>query len=656
MTAAATIALPADQIVKTPQLFFPTMSGPNPFAEIQNQRQFAVLVNLSPNQLSATDSKKIEPLTVEDLPLNLPQNLIRQAVQIVRVREGQHPEWKIDRPQRVESARAIVLSATLTTVLQQDGSWRSQAIYGVRNRGQQFLPLQIPPESEILSVTVRNAPSRTVQSTVGDKPVHLIPLPQTSSADLSFDVNVILAGKLSHTLPSTYSVFSRKLAIPAPTILTPKDSPEFGVSTAQTIWNVYVPDHFKAVPDTDPSRTNVVWHEQSGWYEAEMQAIQRYRSDLAELNRVLTDYGTSRSSRSLVQSNLKQLKDQIKGRQSSFGSYDPVFAPFQQESEKLLQDLEKAEQLSNATQVAPESNATGSGAGNRGLVTNLNGLIISSNSIQDRVIEQKGLPADESFGFSLSATQPSKARRDNQADEQQERSRLRSQIQQQAPIIRRNAEPESDLAMPFKKPQASPEFSGQSGGPASRRNGGNLNRPLSQSGGMGGMGGGMGMKEEQLSIGIGKRILEATPAIKGETSQEVLPENKHPDTDALAAGVPQVKRTESGSLSIPMSLPVTGHELSFSRVGGNPELSMFVSGTEWRRWASGLLWTIPCLLIASIVFWWQSRCQQPRSVFNRIVNIAILVSICGVLLSSGDLTFLFFILFLFAVSIKCILK
>ncbi|WP_437191788.1 hypothetical protein [Planctomicrobium sp. SH527] len=665
ITAAATVALPADQIVKTPQLYFPMMSGPNPFAELQSQRQFAVLVNLSPNQLSPTDPKKIEPLTVDDLPLNLPNDLIRQAVQIVRVREKQHPEWKIDRPQRVESSRALVLSAMLTTVLQRDGSWRSQAIYGVRNRGQQFLALQIPPDSEILSVTVRNVPSRTVLSKVGDKPVQLIPLPQTSSADLSFDVNVILAGKLSSTLPSTYSVFSRKLAIPAPTILTPKDSPEFGVSTAQTVWNVYVPDHFKAVPDTDPSRTNVVWHEESGWYEAEMQAIQRYRSDLAELNRVLTDFGTSSSSQSLVKQNLKQLKDQIRGRQSSFGSYDPVFAPFQQESEKLLQDLEKAEQLSNATQVSPESKATGSGAGNRGIVTNLNEAIISSNSIQDRVIEQKSPQADESFGFSLSELQISKGRRDNQADEHQERSRLRSQIQQQAPIIRRNAEPESNLPIPSGKPQSSPAFSGQSGGPASGNKRTNLNRHLSKSGGMGGMGGGMadtdemrvvggmgGMKEEQL----GNRIQKATPAIKGETSQELLPRDTNSDTDALAAGVPQAKRTEGGSLSIPVILPVTGHELSFSRVGGNPELSLQVSGTEWRTWASGLLWTIPCLLIAAAVFWWKSRCHQPQSVFNRIANIAILLSILGVLLSSGDLTFLFIILFLVAVSIKCMLK
>ena len=82
-------------------------------------------------------------------------------------------------------------------MIEMDGSWRTRAIYGVRNRGRQFLGLRLPEGARVLSVFVRGNPSRTVVTTLGTETIHLVALPQTSEADLSFDIEVLLAGRLS---------------------------------------------------------------------------------------------------------------------------------------------------------------------------------------------------------------------------------------------------------------------------------------------------------------------------------------------------------------------------------------------------------------------------------------------------------------------------
>ncbi len=47
---------------------------------------------------------------------------------------------------------------------------------------------------------MKGQPSRTVTTKLKELPIHLVPLPQTSVVDLSFDVQITLAGKLATPL------------------------------------------------------------------------------------------------------------------------------------------------------------------------------------------------------------------------------------------------------------------------------------------------------------------------------------------------------------------------------------------------------------------------------------------------------------------------
>ena len=106
ITAAATVPLPQDRIVRTPQLEFESVGATGEIAPLQTQRQFAVLVNLSQGQLAAVDQGQFEPVSVDQLPLKMPEPLVRQAMEITRVRAGKVPTWRNERPSSPPDRRA----------------------------------------------------------------------------------------------------------------------------------------------------------------------------------------------------------------------------------------------------------------------------------------------------------------------------------------------------------------------------------------------------------------------------------------------------------------------------------------------------------------------------------------------------------------------
>ncbi|HWL08968.1 MAG TPA: hypothetical protein VNQ76_11205 [Planctomicrobium sp.] len=649
VTAAAMVALPGDQIIQAPQLYFLSMTGPNPFAELQQQRQFAVLVNLSSNQLSPSDSGKIETVAVGDLPLKLPEELVRQAMDIVRVREGNVPTWNVQRPERIESARAVVLSATLTTVLQQDGSWRTKAVYGVRNRGQQFLALQIPENAEILSVLVRNLPSRTVLTTIDEKPVQLVPLPQTSAADLSFDVTLIFSGQLPHALPKAGNWWGRSISIPAPNILSPKDSTEFGVLTAQTLWNVYVPEGLSATPTTRQGNTNVTWHQGSGWLEAELQTLSRFRSDLNELSRILSSSEYSYSQRSQARSNLKQLQSKLESQQSfatSGRSLGDASDRLYEENQQLLNEAaESARKGSDLPVEVPDQLKTE--VGNRAFIYLNNGIVSESNTITPaRKANQTPTSGFEFYSQNDQRRSGSK----QQAQEVQERSKLKSQLQQQAPL-------NISRGISSREGEAAGAMGGMGSGrremkPASPQSPGepivgrilnnqsqflpDVDAPFRQ-GSFDLAAPTFGGQEFRIRENLNGMIIDES----GIRDQSGLF-----DKDQQQAAVP--RWTATGGLSVPVTLPVAGNELAFSRVGGSPELTLTIRGADWRGTLRSLLWGGLWLAVGLILLKAKPTAATSFSAVQIGLLLLVLIGLIGFLLVPGEERWPFFLLLIAA--------
>src|SRR5690606_20219143 len=132
----------------------------------------------------------------EQLPLGLRDDLLAQAMAIVRTPPRRSVGWTLQRAGDGAARAAQVTAAERTSAVTLDGGLRTHARYRVRNRGQQYLALQLPESSRLLSVLVKGEPARGLSGAIGEVAVTLIPLPQTSAADLSFLVEIVMADQL----------------------------------------------------------------------------------------------------------------------------------------------------------------------------------------------------------------------------------------------------------------------------------------------------------------------------------------------------------------------------------------------------------------------------------------------------------------------------
>ncbi|MFP6766431.1 MAG: hypothetical protein VB858_22570, partial [Planctomycetaceae bacterium] len=158
----ATVTLPpARQLLTSPAVRFVAplvdeFGETMDFVDVERQRHFVMLVNQSLAQsLEPTDSGEhpatIESVSSQNLPIQLEQDMIRQATETLRVRDTVQPSWTVERSEQQTGAAASVNLADLTLAVAADGTWRGQAVYTVRNRRRQFLAIRLPEKSELLS-------------------------------------------------------------------------------------------------------------------------------------------------------------------------------------------------------------------------------------------------------------------------------------------------------------------------------------------------------------------------------------------------------------------------------------------------------------------------------------------------------------------------
>ena len=301
-----------------------------PHSPLETQRQFVVLINMSGNQVSPVGNVG-ETVPREELPIVVDQRLVDQAAAVLRVRSADAstkrkrvageqdgannqlaaaaPTWSLKSFAAQAGAPASVNLADLTTVLAADGTWRMQAIYTIKNRSRQFLALQLPEGSQALSVFVADQPARLVElKREKGKTYQLVALPKTSEADLSFQVKLVLAGRLSSgALPRGLKLWSQNIELPVPSVVSQSDDKEYGIPVARTLWTVHVPREWSAYAVNDPQRHNLS-------RQADDTAEVAYRATwLQEANDLLRVVeGNYNSTQKLhCMNNLKQLSSRI---------------------------------------------------------------------------------------------------------------------------------------------------------------------------------------------------------------------------------------------------------------------------------------------------------------------------------------------------------
>jgi hypothetical protein len=557
-------------------------------ASLLAQRQFAVLVNLSQRQLISANKVESEKLAVDQLPLHLPADLVRQALEIVRVRPNQPPSWQLQRPAAGIGSQAIVLTAHLTTLLERDGSWRTQAVYGVRNRGQQFLAIRLPDGCNILSVFVRDEASRTVITEHNGQKLHLVALPQTSKADLSFDVKLILSGRFAEPLVVPGDLAGQVHAIPAPQVLTPAESTEFGLPVAQTLWQIELPKELLATPVTG-QRTNLTWHKRDDELKSQLQSLERVRQDVAELKRVLADRDLTGSLKQQAQKNLARLGDLLESQQQQASQSGPGKESrfYFDENAKVLDDIQQLKESPPSDRQAGASS-----------ISQQRGFVIQNNA-DFSLLNSTAIPADKDADSKLNFYRADDARRAVLsgkliAEESESRSRLKEQLKRQLPAVQQ-ALPESSWADSFR-----------------RRS--NEAKEGSGSGMGGGMGGaftnGLQAGDESLSsLGVLPNAPRSPANPFTAPFGSTVPDgsvsgvlNAAVPMEGVAASpseLPQRPWGQTGGLSIEMDLPHAERILTFSKIGGGPELALRIRPRAiWLR-ALGLAWCAGCLLLGA---------------------------------------------------------
>lgn len=691
VTAVASLPSNLKEVV-APSIIFEANQKP-----IELQGQYLLLINSSSGQLTSLDTSLVEPAQSSDLPVVVEKQLIDQATELVRIKTlSTSPRWSIQSYARQPGAPASVNLADLTTVISRDGTYRSEAIYTIKNRTRQFLALQMPDSTDLVSIFVADQPSRAVTTKLpsqGGNAVQLIALPKTSEASLSFRVRVSWRGRLNHALPSKSQLLSEEYNVPAPKILSLQDDANFGIPVAQTRWTVYLPHNLDAAPVRSITKHNLSLAEHAS--EIDLDTILQ---DLTELGGTIEQTVTRNRRQSstgnlkqlaVARNNLIQLRQQLNAKSGGVGYSDS-----QNRLSEIESKLHEAEQKANdeLSRIKAESSA-----GSNSLVTDsLNEgqtiAIIQQNSlIQSNGIvglQLKNSAEHDSFEFrlpepasndqrakkgDLTKTVPEQKASKSEAREQLRRSNTQSLTDLNSSVTDNSNSRQSRMETPQirmdRSRQAAPnsrsfttngvDVSGNGVAPDSQlwTNGEIQYEPLTAQNEKWHSEEPMQTMNdvERALVGNGvfrqNRVIPGNPLPGPADEMAQVDQAAPPQQAGLGVGGTLVNRKPNGGLSLSVELAKSGRPLIFTKTGGDPKLALAIRPASTSQFALRLLWSLVWIVLFFGIYYTLGRPEWKRTFLTNLPYGLALIGTVAFLALPAPISFVGFLTFIAAMCV-----
>ena len=656
-TGVVTLPPPADDVIQIPDVQFLDTIIAGKQNPLESQRRCAIVVNRSAGQLVAADERLVNKLPRDQLPLVVESKLLDQALAITELSASQAmPKWKLMRSATQESGRATVTGSELVTMLAWDGSWKTRATYTVRNRGQQFLGLKLPENSQLMSVFVKGRASRTVLTKLNEKPVHLVPLPQTSVVDLSFTVEVTLSGQLATPLRQGFSLSAQEVSLPAPDVLTRKESAEFGLAVADTVWKIFTPDKLDVTLVTDQTRSNVEQlSDEDKFSLLEMQKTTRLKAEADDMIQNLKDSKADNVKRTQSMNNLKQIQIQLSLQCATIADN----APAKPEAAQLYDAAKNlnGRVLDEVTRNTLDLPVVQEAAPQQSDGTSNRAFIVGNNDFNYRGNTATGVTTFDDASVKL------QFKGQIVADEKRDKAETKGKKSGGRGLLRKSLEDQSfGNASQGGQQQGGGQqgggqgfFGGQGGGGGQQ--GVNVNGGGQQGGaGYFGTNGNStdGIQVQQQLQEQFRQQLPSADYLRSDIKYHTHVTNGEIDgrswgdyseireryTNGSGEGIPlqggtTMMWTQTGGLSLPLVIPTVGSETVFSRVGGSPTLTISLRPRQaWTR-ALTWLWSLCWVLLA---VWVVRRIRTAASAtsFRPVLGIAAALGVLGYVLVPSD--------------------
>jgi hypothetical protein len=620
--AIALAALPpvSDQVA-APAVILERAAAAGQYAAIENQRQYVLVINGSTSQLSLSNPDAVETVQRDDLPIVVPAEQIDQGMELVRLKAlGTGPVWTMQKFARTESIPASVNVADLTTVVARDGTYRTQAIYTIKNRRRQFLALRLPENSVLLTVLLNGQPARCVTATVEEKEAHLVALPKTSEADLSFPVKLVIAGKLLKALPRRFQWSSQTVEVPAPQVIGQSESDAFGIPVARTKWTVYLADDLDARAATDPKQHNLTV---TSGGDADLVYASAAIQELNELLDVYENAPNYRQKDLALDNSRKQL-GVVSDTYSNLGRTDAPrheVEELQAQQQKVIERFSKVQSEAETIDMGRELKRNSEPAVRLNFGDQTDALDFAFRNNRDvlagnRIMIQHGSEAtDESFQLGIQEqavplTAPAAKPEAKDAVVRGLQTRGAYQQTNEANIGDLNVKISGKKAQQQQQIQDSTlgeaievqpgfAFEGDSSGRPQDSRARNYfgftiqdNTWAMQRGGAVADGEGQANQffEQRAAGGMGG----------GGMGGGAAPADA--DDDGVVDGVSNLAGwTQAGGLSLPMELPIAGQKLVYTKTGGDPKLALVVRPKAMLQVGAGVGWVVACLVGAFLL-------------------------------------------------------
>lgn len=208
----------------------------------------------------------LDPTVRELLPF-VPDTL--GSAQLFRARPGWELTVSIEKLETSAGNEAVVLLAELSSAFRGNGEEWMKAVYRLQNRSLQFLPVALPENAELVSVTVADQEVRADRGEVDGRDVVLIPLIQTKPGQLAYDVTLVVRNR------ENLSDANRRLT----RLDRQLDDPEIvGLMVERTLWNLFLPaEHELTAAEGNLDRI-----------AAQANVLEKLEADLSELEQLNT--------------------------------------------------------------------------------------------------------------------------------------------------------------------------------------------------------------------------------------------------------------------------------------------------------------------------------------------------------------------------------